>query len=99
MGTFQHGAGCRACSGTGYRGRVGIFEVLDVDDEMQALIAQRAPSEEIARAARRAGMRTLREDAVKKAAEGWTTLQEVLRVTKRDGTLAEDESAALPHRR
>ena len=99
MGTFQHGAGCRACSGTGYRGRVGIFEVLDVDDEMQALIAQRAPSEEIARAARRAGMRTLREDAVKKAAEGLTTLQEVLRVTKRDGTLAEDESAALPHRR
>jgi type IV pilus assembly protein PilB len=99
MGTFQHGAGCRACSGTGYRGRVGIFEVLDVDDEMQALIAQRASAEEIARAARRAGMRTLREDAVKKAAEGWTTLQEVLRVTKRDGTLAEDESAALPHRR
>jgi type IV pilus assembly protein PilB len=99
MGTFQHGAGCRACGGTGYRGRVGIFEVLDVDDEMQALIAQRAPSEEIARAARRAGMRTLREDAVKKAAEGLTTLQEVLRVTKRDGTLAEDESAALPHRR
>jgi type IV pilus assembly protein PilB len=99
LGTFQHGAGCRACSGTGYRGRVGIFEVLDVDDEMQALIAQRAPSEEIARAARRSGMRTLREDAVKKAAEGLTTLQEVLRVTKRDGTLAEDESAALPHRR
>ncbi len=98
QGTFQHGAGCRACSGTGYRGRVGIFEVLDVDEEMQALITQRAPSEEIGRAARRAGMRTLREDAVRKAAEGVTTLQEVLRVTKRDGAMAEDDSAALPDR-
>ena len=94
-GSFQHGAGCRACSGTGYRGRVGIFEVLEVDEEIQALISQRAPAEEIARSARRAGMRTLREDAVRKAGEGLTTLEEVLRVTKRDMASSEDESAAL----
>ena len=97
-GSFQHGKGCRACSGTGYRGRVGIFEVLDVDDEMQSLITQRAPAEEIARAARRAGMRTLREDAVRKAAEGVTTLEEALRVTKADQGGLEDEPATMPAR-
>jgi type II secretory ATPase GspE/PulE/Tfp pilus assembly ATPase PilB-like protein len=97
-GKFQHGKGCSACSGTGYRGRVGIFEVLDVDEEIQSLITLRAPAEEIARAARRAGMRTLREDAVRKAAEGVTTLEEALRVTKADHGGLEDEPAALPAR-
>jgi type IV pilus assembly protein PilB len=94
QGTFLHGAGCRSCSGTGYRGRLGIFEVLEVDEEIQALIHERAPAEEIARAARRAGMRTLREDAVRKAAGGLTTLEEVLRVTKRDWAQTEDETPA-----
>jgi type IV pilus assembly protein PilB len=97
--TFVQGAGCRACNGTGYRGRVGIFEVLEVDEEIQALITQRAPAEEIARASRRAGMRTLHEDAVAKAARGLTTLEEVLRVTKRDWALADEEPVSLPVRR
>jgi type IV pilus assembly protein PilB len=97
-GAFQHGAGCRACSGTGYRGRVGIFEVLDVDEEIQSLITQRAPAEEIARAARRAGMRTMREDAVRKAAEGVTTLEEALRVTKRDSGGVAEEPDEMPAR-
>jgi type IV pilus assembly protein PilB len=92
QGAFAHGAGCRACSGSGYRGRVGIFEVLEMNEEIQALVHQRAPAEEVARAARRAGMRTLRDDAVAKAAAGLTTLEEVLRVTKSDGTPLEDES-------
>ena len=95
QGEFHHGAGCRACSGTGYRGRAGIFEVLEVDEEIQALIHQRAPAEELARAARRAGMASLREDAVRKAASGLTTLEEVLRVTKRDWAQTEDEAAAM----
>jgi len=98
QGTFMHGAGCRACSGSGYRGRLGIFEVLEVNEEVQALITQRAPGEDLARAARRAGMKTLREDAVRKASMGQTTLEEVLRVTKRDWVVAEDESASIPLR-
>ncbi|HEV8129496.1 MAG TPA: GspE/PulE family protein, partial [Candidatus Eisenbacteria bacterium] len=97
-GKFRHGMGCRACSGTGYRGRIGIFEVLDVDEEIQALITNRAPAEEIARAARRAGMRTLREDAVRKAAEGVTTLEEALRVTRGDQGGVEDEPISMPVR-
>ncbi|MGE5174833.1 MAG: GspE/PulE family protein [Hyphomicrobiales bacterium] len=93
-GDYVHGRGCRHCGQTGYRGRLGIFEVLEADDEIQSLIAGRAPAEEIARAARRVGMRSLREDAVRKAAQGRTTLEEVLRVTKRDGTLADEDAPA-----
>ncbi len=83
-GSYARGAGCRACGGTGYRGRVGIFEVFEVTEPMRDLIAAGAPAEDLGRAARRDGMRTLREDALGKAAEGITTLEEVLRVTKRD---------------
>jgi type IV pilus assembly protein PilB len=98
-GAFVHGAGCRACGGTGYRGRVGIFEVLEVNEEIQALVAASAPAEELARAARRAGMRTLRDDAVRKAADGVTSLEEVLRVTKRDWAMAGEDPATFPARR
>jgi type II secretory ATPase GspE/PulE/Tfp pilus assembly ATPase PilB-like protein len=84
QGKFVIGRGCRACGGTGYRGRLGVFEVLEVNDEIRDLVSARAPSDELARAARRAGMGTLREDAARKAAQGMTTLAEVLRVTKKD---------------
>ena len=97
--TFVHGKGCRACGGTGYRGRLGIFEVLEVTEEMQALIASRAPAEELGRTARRAGMLTLRDDAVRKALEGVTSLEEVLRVTKRDWAMADEDPALFPARR
>jgi type II secretory ATPase GspE/PulE/Tfp pilus assembly ATPase PilB-like protein len=90
-GGYARGSGCRACGNTGYRGRVGIFEVFEVTDPIRDLVAARAPAEELGRAARREGMRTLREDALAKAAEGLTTLEEVLRVTKRD---AADQDAA-----
>ena len=95
-GDYVQGRGCRHCGQTGYRGRLGIFEVLEVDEEIQALVASRAPAEEMARAARRAGMVTLREDAVRKAARGKTTLEEVLRVTKKDGTFADEDAPASP---
>jgi len=78
---------------------MGIFEVLEVTEEIQALIASRAPAEELGRAARRAGMKTLREDAVRKAAEGATSLEEVLRVTKRDWAMADEDTASFPARR
>ncbi|SDB34535.1 type II secretion system protein E (GspE) [Desulfonatronum thiosulfatophilum] len=76
--TFRRGAGCYLCKGTGYRGRVGLYEVLFNDEEIQDLTMRRASSQEIARAAVKAGkMRTLREDAMDKVSQGITTLEEV----------------------
>ncbi len=76
--------GCRSCRGVGYRGRVGIFELLLVNDEIRRLSNERATSNEIQKAAVRAGMRTLRQDGWSKALNGLTTIEEVLRVTKID---------------
>jgi type II secretory ATPase GspE/PulE/Tfp pilus assembly ATPase PilB-like protein len=95
---FVEAPGCLACGHTGYRGRVGIFEVLDLTDEIRGLVSERAPAEEIYRAARRAGMRSLREDAVRKAAEGATTLEEVFRATIRDPAAQDEDAATLPAR-
>ena len=63
---------------SGLKGRLAIHEVLPVNDEVRALISSRAPEQEIRNAARRAGMRTLLEDGIDKAAQGLTTLDEVL---------------------
>jgi type II secretion system protein E len=76
------GAGCRDCQGTGFRGRVGIFELMDVDDELRTLILHRAPAPELRRAADKRGMRGLREDGWRVVAEGRTTVEEVVRTTK-----------------
>jgi general secretion pathway protein E len=76
------GSGCDYCSGTGYRGRIGIFEVLPVGDEIRELIMQRATVKEIKDKAISLGMRTLREDGVEKVKRGVTTIDEVLRVTQ-----------------
>ena len=81
---FAHGKGCAACGGTGYHGRIGVFEVLEVNDEVRELITSRASAEDLARAVRKHGMGSLRDDAVRQAAEGMTTLEEALRVTNPD---------------
>jgi type IV pilus assembly protein PilB len=96
-GSFVEGAGCLACGQTGYRGRIGIFEVLRVTDEIRDRIAARASTEEIGRAARRGGMVPLREDALRKAADGLTTVQEVIRVTRKEA-LSDQDPATLPAR-
>jgi type II secretory ATPase GspE/PulE/Tfp pilus assembly ATPase PilB-like protein len=77
---WRAGAGCEACGGTGFKGRLAIHEMLEVSGEIRALIAQRAPSFALAQAAERGGMRPLLEDGVDKAVRGMTTLDEVLRV-------------------
>lgn len=75
--TFIRGKGCYQCKNTGYRGRVGLYEVLFNDDEVQALTMQRASSRAITEAAVRSGkLRTLREDALEKVRHGVTTLEE-----------------------
>jgi len=78
------GRGCDNCGHTGYKSRMGIYEIFIVSDELQNLIFDNKPSNEIRDAARKAGMRTLREDGLRKAAAGQTTLEEVIRITATD---------------
>lgn len=82
-GTFYHGKGCEECRDIGYRGRVGIFELLGMNAELREMIIQRRSSAEIKTMAQR-NMLTLREDALRKAKEGMTSLDEVMRVTAGD---------------
>jgi len=76
---FEPG-GCRNCHGTGFVGRIGIYEVMAIDDEVRSLIVQRAGAAEISEAARRAGMRTIAEVGFEKIQAGVTSASEVLRV-------------------
>jgi type IV pilus assembly protein PilB len=82
--TFVTGAGCGHCADTGYRGRVGLFEVLPVDALVRDLLLKGASSTEIRRAAHRGGMRSLREEGFLRATEGLTSLEELLRVVPPD---------------
>ena len=79
-----HGKGCADCSFTGYRGRLGIYEIFQIDDQVRNLIFEQVSSTELRIKARELGMRTLREDGVRKVVAGITTLEEVLRVTMGD---------------
>jgi general secretion pathway protein E len=76
------GAGCDQCYGTGYRGRVGIFEMMQLNDEIRQRIMRNEDASLLNAAARRNGMTTLREDGWKKVASGVTTSNEVMRVTQ-----------------
>ncbi len=78
---FYKGEGCPECNGTGYKGRIGIYEVMSITPKLRELILKGATSDEIREAAREEGMRTLREDGIVKIAKGITTVEEVLRVT------------------
>ncbi|MCA3749055.1 MAG: Flp pilus assembly complex ATPase component TadA [Rubrobacter sp.] len=76
---FYRAVGCEWCGGTGYRGRIGIYELMMVDEAVGELVLRRASTAEISRAAEDAGMVRLREDALLKAARGITTVEEALR--------------------
>ena len=78
--TWWRGQGCLECHGTGYQGRIGIYEVLRPDENYRDLIAGGAPLSELTRAARALGLQNLYDDAMVKAAEGLTTASEMLRV-------------------
>jgi len=77
--------GCESCNGTGYLGRMGIFELLPAAPEICRLILQRADAASIRNLAMTHGMRLLREDGWHKVRNGVTTLAEVLRVTREEG--------------
>ncbi len=82
--TIYRAAGCRQCRQTGYRGRMGLYELLVANDEIRHLASERAPTNIVKQAARKAGMKTLREDGWRKVCRGQTSVEEVLRVTKSD---------------
>jgi general secretion pathway protein E/type IV pilus assembly protein PilB len=82
--TLVRGRGCQDCSRTGYRGRMGIYEIFRIDDEVRRLIYEKVPSNVIRARARELGMRTLREDGVRKIMSGITTPEEVISITQGD---------------
>ena len=79
---FFHGKGCDNCNGTGYKGRIGIFEIFQLSDDLKAMVAKRASGTELAAQAVKNGMVTMKQDGILKAIDGLTTLEEVWRVTK-----------------
>lgn len=79
---YKPGPGCEACGGVGYQGRMGIYEVLEVDEAISKMIVGRATSDDIQMAAVRAGMLTMQQDGFVKALQGKTTIEEILRVTR-----------------
>ncbi len=81
---FYKGRGCERCGHTGYKGRIGIYEIFTITPDIGALIFSNQPAAAIRDAARRNGMRTLRDDAIRKAEAGVSTLEEVIRVTMMD---------------
>jgi type IV pilus assembly protein PilB len=75
------GRGCDACDHNGYRGRVGIFEVLQMNKKLRALLIKGAHTDELRKVAIETGMKTLREDALEKTLDGLTTLEELVGTT------------------
>ena len=77
----MRGAGCDRCNNTGYKGRVGLYEVMEIADEIRELILAGASAHELRRKAIESGMITLRQSGLRKVKEGVTTLEEVGRET------------------
>jgi type IV pilus assembly protein PilB len=79
---FYRGKGCKKCGNSGYKGRLGIYETLEVDADIRELVIRNASGDEIMHKAREKGMLTILEDGFIKAKSGVTTIEEILRVTK-----------------
>jgi len=79
--TLYRAKGCLGCRHTGYKGRIGIFELLVMEEALRELITKASPLLEIREAAKKAGMKTLQQDGFDKTISGSTSLEEVLRVT------------------
>jgi type IV pilus assembly protein PilB len=88
--TIHKGAGCNRCGGTGYHGRLGIFELLQLNNEIRELAFNRAPAGQLRKAALATGMRPLRDDGKQKILKGITTPEEVLRVAQSETLLHAD---------
>ncbi len=91
---LYRGQGCRRCQGTGYRGRMGIFEMMVVTDEIRTLILKNASPLDLRQASAKQGMTSLRDDGFRHLQQGRTTVEEILRVTK-DDTFSEHNLGGL----
>ncbi len=78
---FYRKKGCPRCNQTGYKGRVGVFQLLAMSENLETLAASKASREELERAAMEEGMRTLWDDGIAKVAAGLTSIEELARVT------------------
>jgi len=79
---FYTGKGCEECGQTGYKGRIGIYELVEVDEEVRRLTIKGASGDEIKAQAQKSGMKSMLEDGIDKVASGQTTLAEVLRAVR-----------------
>ena len=79
-------AGCGRCTNSGYKGRIGLYEVMVINEAIRKLVLERAPANLVAAAAADAGMRRLREDGLEKVKQGRTSIAEVVRVTGSAGS-------------
>ncbi|HVF71884.1 MAG TPA: GspE/PulE family protein [Chthoniobacterales bacterium] len=93
---FYRGAGCENCRHTGYRGRMAIYEICVVTEPLKRLIMQKVDGGELKQCAIREGMITLRQDGWRRVVEGKTTIEEVVRVTQTDESMAETELQSAP---
>jgi type IV pilus assembly protein PilB len=80
----RHGTGCEKCSGTGYKGRIALYEVMPVHEQLRECVLNGATAAELKREAIKGGMLTLRASGLMRLREGTTTVEEVLRVTAAD---------------
>jgi len=84
---IHKGAGCSQCQDTGYKGRLAIFEMFEMNSELRELAFSKAPATELRKAAKASGMRTLMEDGKIKIFKGITTPAEVVRITQTEGAV------------
>jgi general secretion pathway protein E len=97
LGTqFQKGAGCDSCRQTGYLGRLAIYEICVITEPLKKLIMQKRDGGELKQCAIAEGMETLRQDGWRRVGEGKTTIEEVVRVTQNDESMAETEVQSAP---
>ena len=95
MDVFYKGAGCKRCRNTGYSGRVGVHELLIIDDRIRDAVVAEASVTELRRIGLENGMVTLRKDGFRKVREGLTTVEEVIQITG-ESMSAEIESKVAP---
>jgi len=82
--TFYRPVGCNECANTGYQGRMGIYELMPVDDKIRQLISKNVDAGQIRKAAKENGVKFLRHDGAQKVLQGSTSIEEVLRVTQEE---------------
>ena len=96
IGKIPRARGCAKCENTGFKGRMGVHEIMKVNDEIRGLINHRSSLENLKQAAREGGMRTLFEDLMEKVKAGHTTLPEAIGTARPDDTPSPQPAEAMP---